>query len=63
MREISSTPLSSLSRDANIIRNSQPDGYGVFEYRDGRRYEGTWVNGFKHGRGTLYGPARPWGIG
>jgi len=33
--------------------NSQgnPHGYGRYEYADGSRYEGDWINSYRHGKG------------
>jgi hypothetical protein len=33
-----------------------PNGYGVYTWPDGSRYEGDWLNGVKNGRGKYYWP-------
>ncbi len=33
-----------------------PNGYGVYTWPDGSRYEGDWMNGVKHGRGKYTWP-------
>lgn len=33
------------------VGNERSEGLGVQEWSDGSRYEGEFVNGFKHGRG------------
>ena len=35
---------------------SVPNGYGVYTWPDGSRYEGDWLNGVKNGRGKYYWP-------
>jgi hypothetical protein len=29
------------------------EGYGVFQWADGRMYRGSWKDGKQHGKGTL----------
>ena len=33
--------------------NNKMHGYGVFEWPDGRRYEGGYVDDKKHGKGVF----------
>lgn len=35
-----------------VISGNCKNGYGVYVYSDGDRYEGDWKNGNKHGQGT-----------
>ena len=35
----------------NRIINDKKDGYGEFEWADGRKYKGSWKNGKQHGEG------------
>ena len=35
------------------FKNKRPNGRGVAEYPNGRRYEGDWVNGVWQGQGKL----------
>ena len=37
-------------------RNNKRDGYGTEYYGNGRKYEGYWKNGVKHGKGIFYIP-------
>ena len=32
------------------------EGYGVFEWPDGRKYEGEYIDDLKEGQGTFYWP-------
>ncbi len=33
--------------------DDKKDGFGVFKYLNGDRYEGSWKNDTKHGNGTF----------
>ncbi len=34
------------------IQGNCENGYGIYEITNGARYEGNWVNGNLHGKGT-----------
>ena len=36
--------------------SAQPNGWGVYQWSDGGVYEGDWVDGLKHGKGTYRWP-------
>nr|WP_319937431.1 hypothetical protein [Leptospira sanjuanensis] len=38
------------------VKNSHPDGYGLFKNDDGHFYKGEWRHGVKHGRGQYRYP-------
>lgn len=38
------------------VRGNCEDGYGVYIYNSGMKYEGEWKNGKKYGKGTLTYP-------
>jgi hypothetical protein len=38
-----------------INEKEEPDGKGTISWKNGRRYEGQWKNGKKHGQGIEYG--------
>ena len=35
--------------------NDKKEGFGLYTWVDGRRYEGQWVKGKQHGRGKYFG--------
>jgi len=35
------------------LYHDKKQGYGGFEWPDGRKYKGFWENGKQHGKGTL----------
>ena len=40
------------------IKNGIPNGQGVFNYPDGRKYVGQWIDGKINGQGTYLSPLR-----
>lgn len=38
------------------VKEDCQNGYGVFIYSSGMKYEGEWKNGLRHGKGTLTYP-------
>ena len=36
--------------------DDKKEGYGIFEWPDGKKYEGQWLNGKQHGKGTFFTP-------
>ena len=32
--------------------NDKKEGHGIYEWPDGRKYDGTWADGKQHGVGT-----------
>jgi hypothetical protein len=36
------------------VRNDSKEGYGIYKYSNGDRYEGQWHNNKKHGKGIYY---------
>jgi len=36
--------------------DDQKQGFGVFTWKDGRRFEGFWHQGKQHGYGVMYRP-------
>ncbi len=43
--------------EGEVGENGKRKGYGVQKYRDGRRFEGYWVDDLPHGNGNLYYPS------
>ncbi|MCC6462072.1 MAG: hypothetical protein IT260_16475, partial [Saprospiraceae bacterium] len=41
-----------LSAQASCLSGDCEDGYGIYRYNSGSRYEGEWKNGVQHGWGT-----------
>ena len=39
-----------------VSASAQPNGWGVYQWSDGGVYEGDWVDGLKHGKGTYRWP-------
>lgn len=37
-------------------KGGKKNGWGIYRWRDGKRYVGTYANGERHGQGTLYYP-------
>ena len=35
---------------------AEKDGYGLFEWSDGKKYKGYWKNGKQDGEGEFYNP-------
>ena len=38
-------------------------GYGIYDWPDGKRFEGYWCKGFQHGEGKLIFPDKSIQIG
>ena len=37
-----------------MFRDDLKNGFGIFYWTDGRRYEGNWLHGKQHGRGKYF---------
>ena len=37
-----------------IKKDDKKDGYGIFEWADGKKYRGYWSNGKQNGEGEFY---------
>ena len=37
-------------------KNDEKEGFGVYRYSNGRKYEGTWEAGKMHGEGIMIDP-------